>query len=68
MGFAADSSGQISRERMLELEAFVADNKASIGRFMGRHGQDLRPMLSAWCSARGRRPAAGPSRLLQRPR
>ena len=34
MGFA-HSSGQISRERMLELEAFVADNKASIGRFMG---------------------------------
>ena len=34
MGFA-HSSGQISRERMLELEAFVADNKASIGSFMG---------------------------------
>ncbi len=34
MGFA-HSSGQISRERMLELEAFVADNKADIGRFMG---------------------------------
>ncbi|MGB3796847.1 MAG: hypothetical protein WA957_11150 [Alteraurantiacibacter sp.] len=34
IGFA-HSNGQISRERMLELEAFVADNKASIGRFMG---------------------------------
>ncbi|GAA5045748.1 hypothetical protein GCM10023208_00540 [Erythrobacter westpacificensis] len=35
MGFA-HTSGQISRERMLELEAFVADNKANMGRFMGR--------------------------------
>ena len=35
MGFA-HASGQISRERMLELESFVADNKASVGRFMGR--------------------------------
>lgn len=34
MGFAT-SSGQISRERQLELDAFVADNKASVGRFMG---------------------------------
>ena len=34
MGFA-HSSGQISRERILELESFVADNKADIGRFMG---------------------------------
>lgn len=35
MGFA-HAKGQISRERMLELEAFVADNKANMGRFMGR--------------------------------
>ncbi len=35
MGFAS-SSAQLSRERALELEAFVADNKANIGRFMGR--------------------------------
>ncbi len=34
MGFA-HSNGQISHERMLDLEAFVAGNKASIGRFMG---------------------------------
>lgn len=33
MGFA-HSSGQISRERALELEAFVADNSANVGRFM----------------------------------
>lgn len=34
MGFAS-SSAQISRQRQLELDAFVAANKASVGRFMG---------------------------------
>lgn len=34
MGFASETA-QVSRERKLELEAFVADNKASVGRFMG---------------------------------
>ena len=34
MGFAS-SSAQLTRERQLELDAFVADNKASVGRFMG---------------------------------
>ncbi len=34
MGFASDTA-QLSRERMLELEAFVADNSVNIGRFMG---------------------------------
>jgi hypothetical protein len=33
-GFA-NATAQISRERALELEAFIADNKANIGRFMG---------------------------------
>ena len=33
--FASDHA-QISRERELELEAFVADNKAQIGRFIGQ--------------------------------
>ncbi|WP_271079020.1 hypothetical protein [Aurantiacibacter sp. MUD61] len=35
MGFSAPS-GQISRERQMELDAFVADNKASVGGFMGK--------------------------------
>ena len=35
MGFASAGS-QISHKRRLELDAFVADNKASIGGFMGR--------------------------------
>jgi len=34
MGFAGDA-GQISRERQMELDSFVADNKSSVGRFMG---------------------------------
>jgi hypothetical protein len=34
MGFASDTA-QLSRERMLELEAFVADNSPSVARFMG---------------------------------
>ncbi len=34
-GFVLDHA-QVSHERKLELEAFVADNKANVGRFMGR--------------------------------
>lgn len=34
-GFALPNA-QLSRERKLELEAFVADNQANVGRFMGR--------------------------------
>ena len=35
LGFSP-AGGQISRERQLELDAFVADNKVRLGRFMGR--------------------------------
>jgi hypothetical protein len=35
LGFASHAA-HIDRARMLELEAFVADNKASVGRFMGQ--------------------------------
>ncbi len=35
MGYAAESA-QLDRVRAMELEAFVADNRASIGGFMGR--------------------------------
>jgi len=34
MGFASQSA-HVDRARMLELEAFVADNSASVGRFLG---------------------------------
>lgn len=39
MGFA-HASGQISRERMLELDAFVADNRVRVGHFMGRMAKE----------------------------
>jgi len=39
MGFA-HGSAQVSRERMLELEAFVADNKVRVGHFMGRMAKE----------------------------
>ena len=35
LGYASQTA-QLSRARMLELEAFVADNSTSVGRFMGR--------------------------------
>lgn len=38
MGFS-HAGGQISRERQLELDAFVADNKVRVGGFMGRMAQ-----------------------------
>ncbi len=34
MGFAS-TSGQISRDRALELDTFIANNEVSVGRFMG---------------------------------
>lgn len=33
-------NAQVSRERKLELDAFIADNRASVGRFMGRVAQE----------------------------
>lgn len=38
MGFASENA-QISRERMVELHGFIADNKPSLSRFMGRMAQ-----------------------------
>ena len=35
MGYASESA-HLSRERMLELEDFIADNKSNVGRFMGQ--------------------------------
>lgn len=34
-------NAQLGRERTLELEAFVADNQANVGRFMGRVIREL---------------------------
>jgi hypothetical protein len=43
-GFTLQNA-QVSHERKLELEAFVADNRASVGRFMGRVAKEA-PMVA----------------------
>lgn len=50
MGFAAESA-QLSRERALELEAFVAENEVSVGRFMREMAVSL-PQLFGWVFGR----------------
>ena len=57
-GFASRNA-QISRERMLELEGFVADNQASVGRFIG---QMARSAPNAFGQVFGRRKVPAPSR------
>jgi hypothetical protein len=44
-GFALDHA-QVSHERKLELEAFVADNSASVGRFMGRVAREAPQVMN----------------------
>ena len=40
MGYANEAA-HVSRERMLQLEAFVADNKPQLGRFMGQMAREV---------------------------
>jgi hypothetical protein len=40
MGFANEAA-HVSRERMLQLEKFVADNKPQLGRFMGQMAREV---------------------------
>ncbi len=58
MGFASQSA-HIDRARMLELEAFVADNSVRVGRFMG---QMARSAPNAFGVVFGRKDDALPSR------
>ncbi len=58
MGFASHSA-HVSRERMLELESFVADNKANVGRFMG---QMVKSAPNAFGMVFGKKGDALPSR------
>jgi len=58
MGFCSDNA-QISAARMLELEAFLADNKASVGRFMG---QMAKSAPNAFGVVFGRKTNAGDAR------
>ncbi len=58
MGFASQSS-QVSRERMLELEAFVADTSVNIGGFMG---QMAKSAPNAFGMIFGKKQPSAPSR------
>ncbi len=57
MGYANEAA-QVSRERMLELERFVADNKPCVGRFMG---QMVREAPNVFNVVFGKRKPAAPS-------
>lgn len=61
MGFAS-TSAHLDRARMLELEAFVADNQVRVGRFMGRM---VKEAPNAFGVVFGRKTDALPSREAQ---
>ncbi|MFC3101037.1 hypothetical protein [Altererythrobacter lauratis] len=61
LGYAS-ASAHVSRERMLELEAFVADNRPQVGRFMGAMAKAA---PSAFGVIFGRKTDALPSRAAQ---
>lgn len=57
MGYANEAA-HVSRERMLQLEAFVAHNKPSVGRFMGQMAREVPNVFGV---VFGKRKPAGPS-------
>jgi hypothetical protein len=60
MGFAHGNS-QLSRERQLELESFIADNKVRVGHFMGRMAKEAPNAFGVVFGKKN----AGPSRAEQ---
>lgn len=52
-------SAQLSHERKLELEAFVADNRVNLGRFMGRMVREVPGVTNHFGRVFGRKKAAG---------
>lgn len=58
-GFALPSA-QLSHERKLELEAFVADNQVNLGRFMGRMVREVPNVGNHFGKVFGRKKPAGP--------
>jgi hypothetical protein len=52
-------NAQVSHERKLELEAFVADNSASVGRFMGRVAREAPQVMNHFGKVFGKRKDAG---------
>lgn len=53
-------NAQVSHERKLELEAFVADNKANVGRFMGRVAKEAPQVMNHFGKVFGRKKPTGP--------
>lgn len=51
---------QVSHERKLELEAFIADNSASVGRFMGRVAKEAPQVMNHFGKAFGSKRNTGP--------
>lgn len=58
-GFTLQNA-QVSHERKLELEAFIADNSASVGRFMGRVAREAPQVANHFGKVFGKRKDAGP--------
>jgi len=58
-GFAMPNA-QLSHERKRELEAFIADNEANLGRFMGRMVREVPNVANHFGKVFGRKKPAGP--------
>jgi hypothetical protein len=54
------SKAQVSHERARELEAFIADNKASVGRFMGKVAKQAPDVANHFGKIFGKRDSAAP--------
>ncbi|KPF63873.1 hypothetical protein [Porphyrobacter sp. AAP60] len=57
-GFTLQNA-QVSHERKLELEAFVADNSVSVGRFMGRVAREAPQVANHFGKVFGKKQGAG---------
>jgi hypothetical protein len=58
-GFTLQNA-QLSHDRKRELEAFVADNKATVGRFMGRVVREVPRVGNHFGKVFGKKAATGP--------
>jgi hypothetical protein len=58
-GFTLQNA-QVSHERKLELEAFVADNKANAGRFMARMAREAPQVMNHFGKVFGKKKPTGP--------
>jgi hypothetical protein len=58
-GFTLQNA-QVSHERKRELEAFIADNSASVGRFMGRVAREAPQVANHFGKVFGKKQSTGP--------